>query len=251
MTMPTIYLHDICTPCQTGEWYLFPFLAKMEFDTKERTKFFGQAREHACAIGSGPRKGRSALRACTPHGSRHDINRQFLIIDGVIQATEEEVQDAEDCLMRRGIHPHHRCTALSNLVHCVITWPARIYYGLCGFDVMHILYLNWIKYLQDTLLSAMTPTQRNELNRRLRSFLPFRSPLDGTTCKKVTSLSHTAYSSAEVRVMHLFIWSHALGSKALLLKPCLRDDALSAICSLQIICYSVRAKLPYTSDEHR
>ena len=223
----------------------------MEFDIKERTKFFGQAREHACAIGSGPRKGRSAFRSCTPHASRHDVHRKFSVIDGVIPATKEEVQAAEDSLMRRGIHPHNRCTAIKNLVHCVISWPGRMYYGLVGFDVMHIVYLNWIKYLQETLLSTLTPTQRNQLNQRLLSFLPFRSPLDGTTSKKVASLSRIGYSSAEVRVLHLFIWAHALGSKALLLKPCLRNDALSAICSLQIICYTVRGKLPYTADEHR
>ena len=126
---------------------MFPFLAKMEFDTKEPTKFFGQAREHACAIGSGPRKGRSAFRSCTPHASRHDVNRKFLVIDGVTPATEQDVQAAEDSLRRRGIHPHNRCTALKNLVHCVISWPGRMYYGLVGFDVMHIVYLNWIKYL--------------------------------------------------------------------------------------------------------
>ena len=223
----------------------------MEFDTKERTKFFAQAREHACAIGSGPRKGRSALRPCTPHASRHDMQRLFLIIDGVIPATKEEVEDAEQCLSRRGIHPHHRCTALANLVHCVIRWPGRLYFGLVGFDVMHILYLNWVKYLQKALLSTMTTSEQNDLNRRLLGFLPFRNPVDGTTCKKVTSLSKHAYSSAEVRVLHLFIWAHALGSKALLLKPELRNDALSAISSLQIICYTVRGKLSYTADEHR
>ena len=91
----------------------------------------------------------------------------------------------------------------------------------------------------------------NLLDSRVRSFYPFRNPNDGTTSKKVTSLSRTAYSSAEVRVLHLFIWSHALGSKALILKPQLRANALSSLRSLQIMCYSVRAKLPFTADEHR
>ena len=239
------------TLLHVGEWYLFPYLAKMEFDTKERTKFFGCAREHACPIGSGPRKGRSSFRSCTPHSSRRDTKRLFSIIDGDIPATADAVANAEHCLMRRGIHPHHRCTALKNVVKCVIQWPGRTYFGLVAFDVIHILYLNWIKYLQETLLSTMSTADINLLDSRVRSFFPFRNPNDGTTSKKVTSLSRTAYSSAEVRVLHLFIWSHALGSKALILKPELRENALSSICSLQIMCYSVRSKLPFTAHEHR
>ena len=64
----------------------------MEFDTKERTKFFACAREHACAIGSGPRTGRSSFRKCTPHTSRRDLKRKRLIIDGDVPADDEEIQ---------------------------------------------------------------------------------------------------------------------------------------------------------------
>ena len=235
----------------TGEWYLFPIVTKMEFDTKERTKFFALARERACGAGSGPRKGRSAFRSCTPHASRQDLQRKRLIIDGAIPATEDEVKNAADSLSRRGTHPHLRCTALSICRHSILQWPGRIYHGLFAFDVMHILYLNWIKYLQDTLLSTMTKTQQQLLDKRVRSFFAFVKPSDGSTSKKVTSLARTAYLSAETRVLHLFLWSHAVGSKATILKAAIRDDALSSICSLQVMCFSVRAKLPFTEAEHR
>jgi hypothetical protein len=52
-------------------------------------------------------------------------------------------------------------------------------------------------------------------------------------------------------VLHLFIWTHALGSQALLLPPAIRNDALVALSSLQIICYSVRGSRPFTEAEHR
>lgn len=223
----------------------------MEFDTKERTKFFACAREHACAIGSGPRRGRSAFRSCTPHASRRDLKRKRLIINGVIPATDEEVEEAEDSLRRRGIHPHRVCTALLNRRHCVIKWPGRSYNGLVAFDVLHILYLNWIKYLQETLLSTLTPTKQQLLDKRVRKFVAFVKPGDGSTSKKVTSLSRITYSSAEMRVLHLFIWSHAVGSQALILKPEIRANALLSICSLQVMCFAVRAKLPFTEAEHR
>ena len=149
------------------------------------------------------------------------------------------------------MHPDRRCTALSNCRSCIIQWPDRIYHGLVAFDVMHILYLNWIKYLQETLLSTMTPTKQKLLDKRVRNFSPFIKPHDGSTCKKVTSLTRIAYMSAESRVLHLFLWSHAIGSKAHILRPEIRDDALSSISSLQVMCYSVRAKLPFTEAEHR
>jgi hypothetical protein len=72
-------------PC---EWHLFPFLTRMEFDTKERYKFFGCARQRACGIGSGPRQGRSCIRPCTPHSLRPDLQQQLLICSGeAVRAT--------------------------------------------------------------------------------------------------------------------------------------------------------------------
>ena len=53
-----------------SNWHLYPVLARIELDTKERYKFFGCARQRACGIGSGPRRGRSVLRSCTRHSSR-------------------------------------------------------------------------------------------------------------------------------------------------------------------------------------
>ena len=223
----------------------------MEFDTKERTKFFACAREHACAIGSGPRTGRSAFRKCTPHASREDLNRKRLIVDGAIPATDEEVENATASLKRRGIHPRRRCTALDKCELSIIKWPGRMYHGLVAFDVMHILYLNWIKHLQETLLSTMTATQQQLLDKRVRAFFPFIKPGDGSTSKKVTSLSRIGYMSAELRVLHLFLWPHAVGSKAMILRPEIRDNALSCISSLQVMCFSVRGKLPFTEAEHR
>ena len=149
------------------------------------------------------------------------------------------------------MHPHRRCQALSQCRHSIIPWPGRLYHGLVAFDVLHILYLNWIKHLQETLLSTMTPTHQQLLDKRVRSFFAFVKPDDGSTSRKVTSLSRIGFMSAELRVLHLFLWSHAVGSKAEILRPEIRDNALSAICSLQVMCFSVRAKLPFTEAEHR
>ena len=237
------------------EWLLFPVLSKMEFDTKERYRFFGCARERACGIGSGPRQGHSTLRQCTPHSSRHDLSRKRKIASGVTPpgtaVADSLIAEATDSLSRRGIHPLHRCTALESLRYSVIRWPGRIHYGLFTFDVLHIIYSNYIMYLQDALLSNLSPSLKKELDRRVCSFTSFRKPHDGSTSTKVTSLTNTAYMSAERRVLHLFIWSHAIGSKAEMFPQRLRRDVLIAIRNLQIICFAVRRKRPYTEAEHR
>ena len=54
-----------------------------------------------------------------------------------------------------------------------------------------------------------------------------------------------------MKVVHLFMWSQALGSRGLLLNDVVRSDALTAISTLQIICHSVRGKKPFTEAEHR
>ena len=67
----------------------------------------------------------------------------------------------------------------------------------------------------------------------------------------MSKLSTTGYLSAEMMVLNVFVWSHALGSRALLLPPAVRQDALIALSSMQLICYSVRGLRDYTEVEHR
>ena len=67
----------------------------------------------------------------------------------------------------------------------------------------------------------------------------------------MTTLSTTAYLTAEMKVVHLFLWSHVLGSRALFIPAVeIRHDVLVAFTNLQLICYSVRGLRPYTEAEH-
>ena len=217
------------------ERHLFPIVCRMEFDTKERTKFFCCHKQHACGIGSGPRQGRSALRPCTPHASRADLAQKRRAASD----PSDPLHDlAVTSLIRRGIHPSRQCTALMGLEYCLLNWPGRIHHGLFSFNCLHNLYLNTIGYLLDTLLEHMTPTMKRELDARVRTLASFRDH-KGVTCRRLNKLSTTGYLSAEMMVLSLFIWTHALGSRALLLPEAIRVDALTALSSLQLICYSV------------
>jgi len=117
--------------------------------------------------------------------------------------------------------------------------------------VMHCLYLNCIGYLQEALLDMLSPLKKAELDKRLRTFTSFRNPRDGSSSARVTSLSSIGYLTAEQKVQHLFVWAHAIGSKAEIFDDNLRTEVLKAITSLQILCFTVRRKLPFTTDEHR
>ena len=248
--MTVVVYHHRGTPI---EWCLFPVLARIELDTKERYKFFGLARQRACGIGSGPRKGHSIFRRCTAHSWRRDLARKRNIAAGRSDLPDDDdrVTEAVASLDRRGIHPYHLCTAISNARNCIIRWPGRMFHGLFAYDVMHCLYINSIGYLQDTLLEALTKRRQKEVDRRVRSFTPFRNPHDGSTSRKIDSLTSIGYMTAELRVLHLFIWSHAIGSKALIFPEEIRDLVLEAVKSLQIMCFAVRGKRPFTVEEHK
>ena len=226
---------------------LFPVLSRMEFDTKERFKFFCCAKEHACAIGSGPRQGHSNLRPCTPHTSRVDLGEKMR---SAVCPECANSESAAESLSRRGLHPLHRCTALVDRKYSVIRWPGRMYFGLFSFDVLHHLNTNCVGYLLDTLLENMTATMKQQLDKRVKQYTNFRRS-NGVRSAYVRKLSSTAYLTAEKKVVSLFMWSHALGSKAQILPPPIRRDALIAVTTLQTILHSVRRLTPFTLREHR
>lgn len=158
--------------------------------------------------------------------------------------------DASASLVRRGIDPVRQCTSLRGRRGCLLTWPGRIHFGLFAYDLLHVLYNGCCGYFLDTVLDTMPASAKRILDTRARSFGSYRKA-SGLSTGRVRKLSSTGYLSAEMLVLHLFVLSHALGSRALLLKPAIRHDALVALSSLQIICYSVRGGKSYTEAEHR
>lgn len=174
---------------------LFPIVCRMEFDTKgyillhivhiihphhilttythniERYKFFCCSKQHACGIGSGPRQGHSALRPCTPHGSRTDLAAKRA---AAADPNSTNFKEACESLTRRGIDPLRVCTALAGRNGCLLDWPGRIHFGLFGYDVLHILYSGAVGYLLEGLLATMTPSMKGVLDTRALKLGSFR-----------------------------------------------------------------------------
>ena len=159
------------TDGQRRLWHLYPVLARVELDTKERYKFFGCARQHACGIGSGPRRGRSCLRACTPHSSRTDIEekRRLVAVGGAAGVA------AEKSLKRRGRHSKIRCPAITDhCKHATLPIPGRLFRGLFAYDILHVVYIGAIGYCLETVVDLLTPSQKKRLDTISARFCPFR-----------------------------------------------------------------------------
>ena len=229
------------------KWHLYPILARVELDTKERYKFFGCVRQRACGIGSGPRRGRSILRECTPHVSRDDLVRKRRSAAG----TGSEAVAAQKSLSRRGLHPTISCPAvLDDCRNATLSVPGRLFSGLFCYDVMHTIYIGAVGYLLEAIIDLLTPSKQRQLNADCALLSPFRDPITGKSCRRVSQVTELSYLTAEQKVVSLFTMAHAIGHRGAILPSHTRSDVLTAISSLQIVCFVTRGKRPFTETEH-
>ena len=231
----------------TRTWLLYPVFARSELDTKERYKFFGLARQRACGIGSGPRKGHSIFRQCTPHATRDDIDskRQAVAAGG------PDSKAAEASLLRRGLKPTITCTSV--LVDCkdaILSFPYRLFGGLYAYDTMHHIFINTTGYYLEAIVDFLPPSKLRELDARSRKFAPFRDKLTGEAARRVPTVTKLSYLTAEQKVVCLYTMTHAIGHQALLFPEGIRASVLTAASSLQVIFFVTRGKRPFTEAEH-
>lgn len=221
-------------------WHLYPVLARLELDTKERYKFFGGARQRSCGVGSGPRRGRSCFRPCTPHSSR--IHSPVVV---------EGDEAAAKSLNRRGLHSHIGCPAITeHATNVTLTIPGRIFSGLYAYDILHVVYIGAISYCLETIVDLLTPKQKERLDAVSAKFSPFRDAITGKYARRIPSVTRLSYLTGELRVVVLFTMAHAIGHRAALFPDCARSDVLTCISCMQIICSVIRGKRPFTEAEH-
>ena len=67
-----------------------------------------------------------------------------------------------------------------------------MYFGLFAFDMMHVLFINCVGYLLDTILDTMKPAKLKQLDRRVKNYTSFRRA-NGIKSPVVRKLSSTAY----------------------------------------------------------
>ena len=230
-------------------WHLFPVLARVELDTKERYKFFGLQRQRACGIGSGPRRGRSTFRQCTHHATRYDLALKRELVTGAEDTAVAKA--ASKSLQRRGFHPKIECTAiLVDGKDSVIKLPNRLFGGLYAHDIMHHLFINSIAYLVDAIMDLLTPSQKRSLDIISEKFAPFRDTFSGDAGKRIRHVTKMSYLSAEQKVTLLFTLTSVIGHEGNILPEGIRTHVLTALSAMQIICFAVRGRRGYTEAEH-
>ena len=159
--------------------------------------------------------------------------------------------ESAKCLRRRGLHPLHECTAiLDDCSNATLSIPGRLFGGLFAYDIMHTVFIGAIGYLLEAILDLLTPSQKSQLDSRSNKLSPLRNTVTGTSARRINKVSQLAYLSAEQKVIALFTMTHALGHRAAICPDDVRQDVLTAMSSIQIICWVTRGKRPFTEAEH-
>ena len=174
-----------------------------------------------------------------------EIMRSFVLEKG-----DPNCESAKS-LRRRGLHPLHECTAiLDDCSNATLSIPGRLFGGLFAYDIMHTVFIGAIGYLLEAIIDLLTPSQKSQLDSISLKLSPLRNTITGTSVRRILKVTQLAYMTAEQKVIALFTATHALGHRATMCPDDVRQDVLTAISSMQIICWVTRGKRPLTEAEH-
>ena len=142
----------------------------------------------------------------------------------------------------------------SAIVDCcsdaTLSIPGRLFGGLFAYDIMHTVFIGSIGYLLEAIVDVLTPSKRVQLDSRSSKLSPFRNTVTGKHVRRIVKSTQLAYLTAEQKVIALFTMTHAIGHRASICPDETRNDVLTAISAMQIICRVTRGKKPFTEAEH-
>ena len=145
---------------------LFPRLAAMSLDTKERVKYFGQRSDRSCGF-CRLRNGRSLLRGC----KRQDPDILNLLFRWATMDADTRIKisqraRARASLLRHGWNYKKKCRLLQFASTCLVNvsqFPELPYGALCHFERMHTFFIAYCDYLMDLLVSLVLPDTRSKV----------------------------------------------------------------------------------------
>ena len=154
-------------------------------------------------------------------------------------------------LRRRGLHPTMTCSAIVDCCSdATLSIPGRLFGGLFAYDIMHTVFIGAIGYLLEAITDNLVQSKRTQLDSRSNQLSPFRHPVTGKCVRRIIKCTQLAYLTAEQKVIALFTMTHAIGHRAAICPSETRNDVLTAISAMQIICCVTRGKKPFTEAEH-
>ena len=234
-----------------------PWLAAVRVDSKERKTYFGLKSDRSCAI-CRFRKGWSALRRGSSHTVNHVQRLWNLAIDTPrphgggpeIRALKQAQRRAREQLQRHGFHRTLRCTLLDHAHSILIRDPSvpapsqPLFANTIYVDLLHWL-LNCCDYGFAAIQGVMTKEMLLECDLNTHRLPTFRNP-DGSGVRKFYQVSSQTYLTAARRMSLMFVWTHALGTGALMLPAECRRPALCALSAIQTIILVTQGSRSYS-----
>lgn len=183
-----------------------------------------------------------------------EIQRLQDLANGGARTTRKRKQ-AELALERKGFHAVKRCRLPARCPQSLLSAPGRVFGGLFGFDVLHVIFINWCSYFLSGVHDCLTASMKQMLDQRLETLWGrFRNPETGETSRAPKgAITSQVGLTAELRVLAVFLMMHVLGSQASIFDTRthnrVREHILMAGSSLVLILTAVRNKRPYTDGE--
>lgn len=122
--------------------------------------------------------------------------------------------------------------------------------GLFAYDTMHTIFIGATGYMLEAALDLLPKSKHSQLDAVCAPFAPFRDKITGVAVRRVVQVTRLAYLTAEQKVICLFTIAHALGHRGEILPENIRHEVLTAIASLEIVCFVTRGKRSFTEAEH-
>ena len=205
------------------------------------------------------RKGWSSLRRGTPHGQQHIQRLWKLAIDqpqtrAYSTPLGRTQKRARDQLQRHGFDNKRRCTMLDHAKLILVRNP-RVVRQPLFHSVIYNDWLHWNKnccdYAFDALRGVMTNAMTIACDSNACQLPMFRNP-DGSGIRRFDQVCKNTYLTTARRVTLMFVWVHALGTRALILPQACRIPALTMLANMQIMILASQGKRAYTLRElHR
>lgn len=162
----TLSVHGFTCTVNGAKRLLFPRLGAMSLDTKERTKYFGQRSQRACAF-CRLRNGRSIFR-----GSKRqdpDILQllfRWALSDAHTGVTISQRARARSTLLRHGWKYKRRCRLCDFAHNCLVhvpQFPRTLFGGLCHFERMHTFFIAYCDYLMELLTVLVSTDMKHKV----------------------------------------------------------------------------------------
>ena len=231
---------------------LFPRLGSMTLDTIERVKYFGLRNVRSCGF-CRLRNGRSVTR----RSRRQDPQLLNLLYGWATGEEHTRVRisqraRAREKLLRHGWKWDSRCRLLEFADACLVNipqLPVSAFEGLIQADRMHAFYINYCSYTLDALNGCVLQDNYVHVHNAVKQCHQFRDPKSGAVHPRLHSVLKMKHLTAERRVRAIFYWAHVLGTQAEVVVPEMRQHALVAISTLQLLLISTRGHRAYSKQE--